>query len=433
MEEQERLAAVRRYDILDTPPDGAFDRITAIAARLMDVPIAIVSIVDHDRIWFKSHHGLDVEQIGRDPGLCASCILQGGPWIVNDARRDPRTLANPLVAGEFGLQFYFGVPLRTHDGFNLGTLCVLDFAPRDVTPAEIAHLTDLGAVVMGELELRLSARNSLTAYQGELARRELREDHISGLNRELAHRSKNLLAIVQAIVRQTSSNSGSVPDYAGRLLARIAGLAHTHDLISDRDWHGATLSELASRQLAPFTDSGKRIELEGPPLILTPVAAQNIGLALHELAANAVKYGALSVPDGKVVFAWTVTPEKPELLRACWKEENCPLGDRSHHGFGLLVLERIAPASLDGTAKLSFEPRCLSWELEVPLTYVLADEGVDDKLEAIGPAHLRRATTLRPRKPSLSRIAASLHRQLARAGREFLLAFLPGRVRRHSH
>ena len=130
VEEQERLAAVRRYDILDTPPDGAFDRITAIAARLMNVPIAIVSIVDHDRIWFKSHHGFDVKQIGRDLGFCASCILQDGPWLINDATNDARALSNPLVAGEFGAKFYLGIPLRTHDGFNLGTLSVLDFVPR---------------------------------------------------------------------------------------------------------------------------------------------------------------------------------------------------------------------------------------------------------------------------------------------------------------
>src|SRR5918997_2276438 len=89
--EAERLAAVRRYDILDTPPDGAFDRVTRIAARLFDVPIAIVSIVDADRIWFKSHHGLDVREIPRSPGLCASAILDDKPWVLSDAKTDPRS------------------------------------------------------------------------------------------------------------------------------------------------------------------------------------------------------------------------------------------------------------------------------------------------------------------------------------------------------
>jgi sigma-B regulation protein RsbU (phosphoserine phosphatase) len=171
--EPQRLDAVRRYDVLDTPPDGAFERVTAMAARLFGVPISIVSIVDSDRIWFKSHHGLDVDEIGREPGLCASAILQDGPWLVTDAASDPRTLANPLVAGEFGLRFYAGVPLTTHDGYNLGTLCVIDREPRQVSDAEVATLRDLASVVMDELELRLSARH--TAMLQEQLRQQAEE------------------------------------------------------------------------------------------------------------------------------------------------------------------------------------------------------------------------------------------------------------------
>ena len=159
-DERERLEEVVRLDILDTPADGAFDRITALAARLFSVPIAIVSIVDTDRIWFKSHHGLDLEEIPRDPGLCASAIMSEGPWLVEDARADPRALANPLVAGDFGLQFYAGAPLTTRDGHNLGTLCVLDLEPRAMTGPELRTLTDLAALVMSELELRLEIRRA---------------------------------------------------------------------------------------------------------------------------------------------------------------------------------------------------------------------------------------------------------------------------------
>ena len=167
--ESERLAAVHRYDVLDTPPDGAFDRITALAARLFQVPISVVSIVDSDRIWFKSHHGLEADQTDREPGLCASAILQDGPWLVNDARLDPRTLTNPLVAGEMGLGFFAGVPLTTHDGYNLGTLCIIDLEPRSMTREQIATLSDLAALVMNELELRLSARRTVR-LEAELRR-----------------------------------------------------------------------------------------------------------------------------------------------------------------------------------------------------------------------------------------------------------------------
>lgn len=185
--EPQRIAAVRRYDILDTPPDGAFDRITALAARRFDVPISIVSIVDEDRIWFKSHHGLPISQIGREPGLCAPTILGDAAHVVTDASLDARTLANPLVAGDFGLGFYAGVPLKTSDGFNLGTLCVIDFEARPVDQRQLDDLTDLAAIVMDQLELRLSARRAI--QQSRL------------MAREIDHRVMNSLQFVSTLLK----------------------------------------------------------------------------------------------------------------------------------------------------------------------------------------------------------------------------------------
>ena len=159
-DESGRLDAVHRYQILDTPQDGAFDRITALAARLFSVPIAIVSVVDHDRVWFKSHHGVEVSHVDREPGLCASAILQSEPWIIQDARTDSRALSNPLVSGELGLQFYAGIPLRTRDGYNLGTLCIIDRQPRTLSDQDLMTLEDLAAIVMNDLEQRLQSRRS---------------------------------------------------------------------------------------------------------------------------------------------------------------------------------------------------------------------------------------------------------------------------------
>jgi GAF domain-containing protein len=155
--EDMRLAAVNRYDILDSPPDGAFDRITRLAARIFDVPIATITVVDHDRIWFKSKHGIDAQEIGRDPGLCASAVLAFEPWIVNDAATDPRTLENPLVRGELGLRFYAGAPLKTADGYSLGTLNIIDTEPRELSKDDLETLKELAEVVVDELELRLAA------------------------------------------------------------------------------------------------------------------------------------------------------------------------------------------------------------------------------------------------------------------------------------
>jgi GAF domain-containing protein len=161
LNEEKRIEALKRYDILDTPPDGAFDRITKLAAAIFKVPIAIISLVDTDRIWFKSHYGLSVNQIDREPGLCASAILSSEVYVVGDAWNDPRTLSNPLVAGEFGLRFYAAMPLQTDDLCNLGTLCIIDKRPRILTDEEKDILKQLSRVVMDEMELRIAVRNTV--------------------------------------------------------------------------------------------------------------------------------------------------------------------------------------------------------------------------------------------------------------------------------
>lgn len=181
--ERERIAAVARYDILDTPPDGAFDRIAALAARLLDMPYATISIVDADRIWLKATHGLTgVRQLGRDPGLCSSAIAQAGPYLVADALADPQAASNSLVVGALGIRFYAAAPITTSDGYRLGTLNVLDTRPRTVSEADLANLQDLAAVVMDQLELRLSA---LATLRQERRARALLEEFAAGLQQSL--------------------------------------------------------------------------------------------------------------------------------------------------------------------------------------------------------------------------------------------------------
>jgi GAF domain-containing protein len=160
--EAERLKTLQRYQILDTPADGNFDRITALASVIFKVPIAIISLVDTDRIWFKSHHGLNVRQIDRDPGLCASAILSKDLYIIENAKEDPRSIANPLVAGEFGLRFYAATPLQTEENHNLGTLCIIDKKPRTFSQEERHMLKAMGDIVMDEMNMRLAVREAAT-------------------------------------------------------------------------------------------------------------------------------------------------------------------------------------------------------------------------------------------------------------------------------
>lgn len=278
--ERQRMAAVKRYDILDTPPDGAFDRITAIAARRFGTPIAIISIVDNDRIWFKSRHGLDVAQIGRDPGLCASAILATDPYILSDAAADVRSLANPLVAGDFGLRFYAGVPLTTADGYNLGTLCVIDREPRPIDQAQIDDLKDLASVVMDQLETRLAAR--LAAARAQL------------MAREIDHRVMNSLQFISGLLamqsRAPESDAARELEMAANRVAAVARV-HRHFYTGERaEASCLTFLQRLCEDLSGIL--GRRIEVQGDEGEVPTTWIQPIGLMANELVTNAAKHGA---------------------------------------------------------------------------------------------------------------------------------------------
>jgi phosphoribosyl 1,2-cyclic phosphodiesterase/DNA-binding response OmpR family regulator len=150
-DEAERLRALQELRILDTPREQRFDRLTRLAATLFDVPIALVSLVDADRQWFKSHHGLDATETPREMAFCAHAILQDGVLLVRDALSDARFAENPLVTHDPRVRFYAGVPLALPDGSRAGTLCLIDHRPRDPGEAQLEALRDLGRLVEREL------------------------------------------------------------------------------------------------------------------------------------------------------------------------------------------------------------------------------------------------------------------------------------------
>jgi GAF domain-containing protein len=162
----DRLAEVRRYEILDAPADGTFDRVAEIAAAVFGTPIGLVTIVDADRVWFAACRGIDgVTQVGVEPGLCTSAVLQDGPYVVGDAALDPRTVDHPLVRGELGLRFYAAAPITTSSGYKLGTVNVIDREPHEVTEAQTRTLSSLAAIVADHLDLRLATMAAVRAEQ----------------------------------------------------------------------------------------------------------------------------------------------------------------------------------------------------------------------------------------------------------------------------
>ncbi|MCA1940476.1 MAG: PAS domain S-box protein [Caenispirillum bisanense] len=167
-DEAHRLARLRAYAILDTPPEESFDRVTRLAARLFDVPIAAVSLVDADRQWFKSVFGLDVRQTHRDVAFCAHTIQGHDVLEVPDATADARFVGNTLVTGDPGIRFYAGAPLLTADGVALGSLCIIDRKPRALTEEQRQVLVDLAAMAMDAMELRNALRDATAREEATL-------------------------------------------------------------------------------------------------------------------------------------------------------------------------------------------------------------------------------------------------------------------------
>jgi PAS domain S-box-containing protein len=153
--ELERLSALHLYNILDTEPEEAFDRITALAARLFSVPVVALSLSDQNRQWFKSCRGLEVREISREIAFCGHAILSTETLVIPDTKLDPRFIENPLVLGGPKIRFYAGAPLQTQDGYILGTLCIADQKPRSLSPEEQKSLEDLAAIIVSQIEPRI--------------------------------------------------------------------------------------------------------------------------------------------------------------------------------------------------------------------------------------------------------------------------------------
>ncbi|MBI1181860.1 MAG: GAF domain-containing protein [Alphaproteobacteria bacterium] len=301
--EARRLAALRRYDILDTAPDKTLDRLTALAARRFGAPMAVISLVDESRVWFKSRHGLALEQIERTPGLCASAIEAGGPWVLTDARSDPRSLAHPLVAGEFGLRFYAGVPLSTDDGHALGMLCVIDREPREPDPEAMDDLADLATVIMGHMELQLSARRAAAELSGAVAERQAAIERYETLRQETDHRVMNSLQLVAGLLKLQGREASSAEASSALELAasRIISVARVHrhlytsrsgDVVDCRDYLGRLCANLDHS----LGNAGSlSLTVQAPHLALPVARMVPLGLIVNEFVTNAVKNGGRTV------------------------------------------------------------------------------------------------------------------------------------------
>jgi len=203
----------------------------------------------------------------------------------------------------------------------------------------------------------------------DITKRKEDEAHLRLLLRELTHRSKNLLAIIQAVARQTAHHTNSAEGFVVQFEARLQAIAASHDALVENGWHGASLFELAELQLRPFVDAfDKQVSIQGPSVLLNPEAAQALGLALHELANNAKKFGALSVPEGQVSMTWVRVPHPDgDSIEIKWIESGGPavLAPVARR-FGSMVIERNLERAVGGKATFAFLAAGVQCDILIP-------------------------------------------------------------------
>jgi two-component sensor histidine kinase len=353
-DEAARQAELDAYMVLDTPAEARFDRITALAARLFSAPTALISLVDRSRQWFKSRVGLDMRETPRDWSFCAHAISSDapGPMVVLDALEDERFAENPLVVGEPHIRFYAGAPILSRGGRKLGTLCILDPTPREAFPAEDARLLADLAAVAGDLL--------------EFARSDAERDL---LVRELSHRMKNLLSVVQSMADLSARNHPNAQGFVASFRERLLALAAAHDILIARNWRSASLKSLVEAAVGSHAGQAGRIRIDLPRGSVDPHTAQTLALVFHELMTNAAKYGALSAPGGQVsIVGRKAVREGRPIADIEWREEGGPpVEEPTARGFGLIMME-IAAQQQNGGASFEWARQGFVCRLSVPLS-----------------------------------------------------------------
>jgi formate hydrogenlyase transcriptional activator len=326
--EDERLNALRRHQILDTPPEPAFDRIAEMAANFFRVAMAGVSLVDEDRVWFKSRLGIRADQTARDAGLCASAILSPGVYYLHDAAHDERAVGHSLVA-DLGIRFYAAAPLRTHEGLNLGTVWVLDQKPRELAPGEPEMLATLAALAMNQMELRVYAEKvaQLEGVQRTTSK-QLRE-----ANERLAQSEERLYDFFEEapIAYVVGSAAGIIR--GNRTAARLFGVKPEE--ITGLDW----------RSLFPDTPEGQRRLREALRLVESRIDAWGEGLELRRKEDGRllwVQWWSKRETGGKyarVMFLDTTDQVLMEREKAQLEAQNAYLLDeiRTERNFGDII------------------------------------------------------------------------------------------------
>ena len=361
-----RLAALTDTGMLDSPADESFDRITTLVSHVLGVPVALVSLVDRNRQFFKSSMGLSepVASARETPlshSFCKHVVASAAPLIVEDARSHPVVSTNCAVT-DLGVVAYLGVPLTTASGHVLGALCAIDGKTRQWDAKDVRVMRDMAEIVMREI-----------ALHHEIAQRKKAEQQQQLLIAELHHRVKNTLTVVQSLVALSIRHTDSLDAFRKSIVGRITSLATTHTLLVEGHWLSISLRALIEGELRAHDDGG-RITIEGPDVMLSSRTAVAIGMAMHELITNAVKHGALSIAAGHVDLRWSVAPAVDgDRLALEWTESGGPpVSKPKTKGFGSVLLERVLTSEFNGKIASDYRRSGLHVHMETSLPLEVA-------------------------------------------------------------
>ncbi len=302
-EQTRRLAALYELDILDTEPEREFDEIAELVAAICDCPVGVVNLIDADRQWFKAETGLGVRSTPLETSLCSHVILENEFVEIPDTLADTRMSDNPLCQGPQGFRFYAGAVLTSEDGLPVGTLCVLDTKPRQLTAFQRKAVETLGRQVTRLLDLRLA-----------LKRQEM-------LGREIDHRVKNSLAMIGAIVRLQSSrsDSGEVKQALEIVQSRLAAVTAVHEELHQTNEPSVELAGFLGRlrsHLRPLLPDEVELEVDCHEARFASDRVSTIGLIVNEFIANAAKHG-ISAATGGAKLAITGRWQGSEYVLTC--------------------------------------------------------------------------------------------------------------------
>lgn len=281
----ERLEELESYGILDTEAEDSFDEVTALVKQICDVPVALISLVDADRQWFKSRDGFEPVQTSIEMAICAHTILQGDVLEIPDTRADPRTRDNPICTdGAAPIRFYAGAPLISRSGYALGSLCVLDTRPRELTPVQRDALATMARQVMRQLDLRRALRNEAI------------------LRDEIDHRVKNSLQTVASFIRlyMARARQDETRDALQAISRRVNAIAQLHtELYQTSEFDMIRLDSYLTRVCELMRGSigrNVRIRTHLAPVRVDSRKAATLAMIASEFAANSSKH---AFPDGR--------------------------------------------------------------------------------------------------------------------------------------